>query len=622
MQNRFGFKDFVFLLLFFVFIFVLFLQMVQRDRQGAVLRQLKDQSETQTALLASMSRTIENLSFSGIAPTTQAGGTGITPGNDPFFADIKAAEKMPGYARGDIVIDNFQGKLGGNLTPYISQDLYSMWVQAKIFDSLLTQDPNTFEYIPELARGYQQSPDGLKFTFQLRHGVRFSDGTPFTVDDVLYTFDFVQNPKINAPRMRSYLTKFKSVKKTADDEVTFEMSDFYYNTISVIASMPIVPKHFYSKFQEEEINQNPGLVMGTGPYRMPDPQSWRPGQKVILQRNELYWGDPGPFDKLIYEEVEEEAAQETMFRNGELDIYRCWAPQFDRLSKDSSVTSRATPWAITSFINGYYFIAWNEKIGGKDSIFTDKRVRKALSLMIDRQRLCKEIYLGHASPISGHFFIGSPQADPTIQPLPYDVEQAKKLMADSGFTARDNSGVLKSAAGTQLQFKFTYRTGDEFTQRVALFVKDNLAKAGVICDLDPQPWAVMIKKLEHRDFEAIYMGWGGGDVEADPYQEFDSSQIQDAGDNFMSYNDPEFDKAIHQARITVDHDARMKLWQQADRILYEDQPYTFMFARQELSFIDSRIQNVKRTKAGLNVVDTWSNPIPWFVPKGAQRYRQ
>ena len=622
MQNRFGFKDLIFAFLFIGFIFVVFLAMVQIDRQGKSLDALKNQSDTQIELLASISRSLENISAGGFAPTTQSsGGASVSLRNDPFFASLNEAKAMHDYAKGDYLVDNFETKLGGILTPYTNQDLYSYWVQNKIFDPLITQDPDTLAYIPELARSFQTSPDGLKFTFQLRHGVRFSDGVPMTADDVVFTYNFVQNPKINAPRTRSYLTKFKSVKKTADDEVTFEMSEPYYSTLNAISLLYILPEHFYSKFAPEDFNQNPGLVMGTGPYRMPDPQNWRPGQKVALVRNQLYWGEAPAFEKLIFNEVEEEAAQETMFRNGELDIYRCRAPQFDRLSKDPAVTSRAAGYAIDSFLNGFYFIGWNEKRNGKDTMFTDKRVRRGLSLVTDRQRICTDIYLGHAKPISGPFGIGSPQADPTLEPLPYDVAAGKKLLAEAGYTDRDNSGVLKTTDGTPLRFRFSFPSGNEFTQRIALFLKDNFAKAGVIADLDPQPWAVINKLMEHRDFDAIFLGWSG-DVESDLYQLYDSTQIADAGDNFVSYSNPEFDSVVRKARTTVDRDARMKLWQQGHRILADDQVYTFLLSRQELRFIDKRIHNVKKTKAELNVVDLWSNPIPWYVPKGMQRYTQ
>ena len=623
MQNSFGFKDLVSTVLIVLLILVVVLGMKQLDRQWRVLDIIESQGKQQTQLLASISRSLDDLSANGLSaartPSTQPGAA--TQGRaDAFIAPLKEAETHPDFARGDFLIDNLQTKLGGILTPYISQDLYSQWVQSKIFDGLLAQDPNTFEYIPELARDWQVTPDGLTFTFELRRGVRFSDGQPLTADDVIFTYQFIMNPKINAPRTRAYLDKVRNVEKTNDYEVVFRMREPYFNTLNVLSSLQILPRQFYSQFAEEDVNQNPGLVMGSGPYRLPDPKSWRPGQRIELVRNELYWGEAPAFDKLIFNEVQEEAAQETMFRNGELDVYRCLAPEYDRLSKDPKVTSRATGFAIDSFLNGFYFIAWNEKHEGKETVFSDRRVRKALSLMTDREGICSQIYLGRAKPVHGHFWIGSPQADPSLKPLPYDPAMAKSILAEAGFADRDGSGVLKSPAGAPLRFKLTYATGSEFVQRVVLFLKDNFARAGVAMEPDPQQWAVLNQRLQHRDFEAIFFGWGGGDVESDPYQEYDSSQIEDAGDNFMSYSNPEFDKIIREARRTMDRDKRMKLWQQADRILYEDQPYTFLYSRQELRFIDNRVQNVTKTKAELNVVDLWSNPIPWYVPKAMQKY--
>jgi peptide/nickel transport system substrate-binding protein len=432
----------------------------------------------------------------------------------------------------------------------------------------------------------------------------------------------VNNPKINAPGVRSFYEKFQGMEKVNDYEVVVRMKEPYFNTLSVISGLYVLPKHFYSKFAAEEVNQNPGLVMGTGPYRLPNPASWRPGMKIELVRNEMYWGEAPAFDKLIYNEVQEEAAQETMFRNGDLDIYRCYAPQFDRLRKDPEVRSKAEGYAIDSFLNGYYFIGWNQKQNGKDTIFADKRVRKAMTLMTNRQGMCDEIYLGLAKPMRGPFWIGSPQEDPNLKLLPYDPAQAKKMLEEIGFSDRDGSGVLKSPAGVPLRFKLTYGTGNEFVQRVVLYLKDNFAKSGVILDADPQQWAVLNQRLQHRDFDAVFMGWGGGDVEQDVFQMFHSSQIEDAGDDFISYKNPALDKIIDKARQSVDRAERMKLWQECDRIIYEDQPYSFILARQETRFISRRIHNVQKTKAELNLVDLWTNPPPWYVPKGAQKYTQ
>jgi peptide/nickel transport system substrate-binding protein len=398
------------------------------------------------------------------------------------------------------------------------------------------------------------------------------------------------------------------------------MAEPYFESLDLCASMDIVPKHFYSKFNEEEINQNPGLLMGTGPYKLRDPAGGRPGQKVELVRNETYWGEPGAFNRLIFLEVEEEAAQETMLGNGELDIYRALPEQFERARKNPHVADRVNPFVIDSTINGYYFIAWNQEKGGQKTRFADKRVRKAMGMLIDRERICRDVFLGYATPVSGPFAANSPQADPAVKPLPYDVEAGKRLLAEAGFQDRNGDGVLDGPDGQPFRFKLTYGSGNSTVDRYMLFIKDGYAKVGITVDLDPQDWPLVLKKVDQRDYDALHMGFGGS-VESDLYQEYDSSQIVDQGDNFMSYRNPELDKLMRQARTIVDTPKRMELWHQCHRILAEDQPHTYLFSRKTLRLIDKRVQNVRPSKIELNLVDRQRMPIPWYAPKGMQKYQ-
>ena len=112
----------------------------------------------------------------------------------------------------------------------------------------------------------------------------------------------------------------------------------------------------------------------------------------------------------------------------------------------------------------------------------------------------------------------------------------------------------------------------------------------------------------------VLLGWGGGSIEKDIRQMYHSSQIADGADNFMSYSNPELDKLIDEARVTMDEKTRMKLWQKCHAILYEDQPYTYMFNSQSLRFIDKRIANIQKVTQGLN------DRIEWFVPTDLQRW--
>lgn len=134
----------------------------------------------------------------------------------------------------------------------------------------------------------------------------------------------------------------------------------------------------------------------------------------------------------------------------------------------------------------------------------------------------------------------------------------------------------------------------------------------------PQEWPVMLEALNKKDFDAITLGWTSG-IETDIYQMFHSSQAKADGDNFISYKNPELDKLIDQARATVDEKTRMPLWQQAERIMVDDQPYTFLMRRKSLLFIDKRIHNLQMTKLGLN----WGSlPLENYVPSAQQKYTQ
>jgi peptide/nickel transport system substrate-binding protein len=308
-----------------------------------------------------------------------------------------------------------------------------------------------------------------------------------------------------------------------------------------------------------------------------------------------------------------------MFGNGEMDVFAAQPEHYKRLLADPHTLQHANNFEFMSPMNGYGFVAWNERRNGQPTKFADPRVRRAMTMLTDRERISKDVYLGYAKVISGPFAAGSPQADPSIPPLPFDPAGAKKLLAEAGWEDRDGSGVVKNAAGEPFRIRLTYGTGNATFERVVLFLKDTYAKAGVTLEPDPVDWPIVVKRLDTRDFDAVTLQWGGA-IESDLYQEFDSSQMANQGDNFMAYVNPKLDEVVRKARRTMDDKKRMELWHEAHRILADDQPYTFLNSRMSLRFMDKRIQNVRRSKIGLNYIYRSSMPNPWYVPKAMQKY--
>lgn len=619
MDNRFGIKDLFLFALLIGIVAILVLAIVQYDRQWGQIQELKSGVSNLATDIATLRRQMADRPVV-VAPTDP--GTAQTPAKDPF-RPMREAEAMPDFARGDWLVENFGTNIG-KLTPLISTDVYAAWVQAKTLESLAYRDPDTLKYVPLLAERWDVSPDGKTMTFDLRRNVVFSDGTPMTAADVVFTFNHIRNPEIDAPRARAYMKDLESITAEGDYRVVFQWSAFTFNAFSTVVETLILPEHFYSRFTPREYNERPGLVMGTGPYRLPTPDQWTPGTRVELVRNERYWGVPPAFDKLVYYEVKDDVAEETMFRNREIDRFASTPEQYEKLKDDEGFKQRTTQWQYYSPVSGYTYVGWNQRKKDGDSfrptIFADKRVRQAMTMLLDRQRLADEIYYGHAQPATGPFGFGSPQTDPAIQAWPFDPERAKALLREVGFEDRNRDGTLEDAAGVPLEFTLLYPAGNPFTDRIVLFMKDSFARVGVKMNLDAVDWPVMLQKLDTRDFEACTLGWSTS-IETDVNQIFHSAQTKDSGDNFINYVNPELDAAIDAARSTVDEDERMLAWRRVHAILHEDQPYTFMLNRKALVFIDNRIRNIRLTPMGLNMVLTELMPLPWYVPQSEQLHK-
>jgi peptide/nickel transport system substrate-binding protein len=272
---------------------------------------------------------------------------------------------------------------------------------------------------------------------------------------------------------------------------------------------------------------------------------------------------------------------------------------------------------------GYTYVGWNQvrtRDGNKTpTIFADKRVRQAMTMLLDRERIAREIYLGYATVASGPFAPKGPQSNPDIRPWPYDEARGKSLLSEAGLTDRNGDGVVEDASGKAFRFTLTYPSGNETVEKIILFMKDAYARAGIVMEPERVDWPVLVNKLNNSDFDAVTLGWSSV-PESDPFQVFHSSQMTGQGDNRTSYVNPEIDKAIEKARATVDTDERMKGWHEVHRILHEDQPYTFMLNRQALRLINNRVQNIEPSKVGLNFEHLNGGVIPWFVPQAQQKY--
>ena len=621
MENRFGIKDFFLFVLLIAVIAMVGLSMYQFDRQWSLVQEIKADNRQLADDINRLQRKIDSgivVSGGGGGQPSTGGLDGETP-DDPFYK-LVAAEQQPDFARGGWYIDNFATKIG-RLTPHVSTDVYQTWIEYLVCETLAQRDEYTLEWIPRIAESWTESEDGLVYTFKLREEACFSDGSPLTADDIVFTFDWILNPEVQADRTRSYLDKLKEVKKIDDYTVEISFNEPYFLNFETVVTTSILSKKFYGSMAPVDYNESVSLLFGSGPYMVEAGTNWSPEQPVTLVRNPRYWGVRPTFEKMIFQQIEENAAQSVMYRNGELDVFRTQPEQFKELTRDPAIMRFSQAFNYDTPFGGYTYIGWNQekRVGGNQqkTIFADERVRRAMTMLVDRQRLADEIYNGYASPASGPFAPTGPQSDPTIEPWPYDVEAAMKLLAEAGWQDRNNDGVLENGQGVPLRFKLMYPGGSDISEKIALFLKDNFAAGKVLMEPDRQDWPVLLDRMNKSDFEAATLAWSSV-PESDPNQIFHSDQAKTGGDNRTAHRSERLDKAIEDARTTMDPKERYPKWHLVHRILHEEQPYTFLLNRQALRLFNNRIRNVEETKLGLNYEFLNPGVIPWYIPQAQQ----
>jgi peptide/nickel transport system substrate-binding protein len=618
MNNRFGFKDFIQIVLLGAVLVLGWLQMVQQDRDRVL----------QQDMLGKLSAIEKQLSSGRVsAPTRDGGATVAVASRDESWArpgvKIEWQEpwdfasdprKVPGFQEGGEFTDLFEAQ-PAKITPFLGSDVYATRVCNRVCDSLGAYDPTTLRFVGTLADAWQQDPEGLWIRVHIRPDARFSDGEQVTAEDVRWTFkDFIFNPSIEAERTRSTLDQIEEVKVLGPKTVEFVFNKaLSFNMVAALGNY-ILPKHFYEKFEPAQLNSSTGLLMGSGPFRLErlDPSAqWSPGQDIVLVRNENYWGPRSPLDKVRFKVVNDDLARLVAYTNGEGDQTLPTSPQFVSKTKEPDWDKNNQSLSWINMRSGYSFIAWNQgPRNGKPTPFGDKRVRQGLTLCLDREQMIRDIWEGIGVVAKGSVNPESPASDPKLKPWPFDPVKGKALLAEAGWKDRNGDGILENEKGEPFRIEFTRASGGEIYERISNFLKSSYSKVGIQVDTKVVDWSIMQEITKSRDYDALMMGWSASAPESDPRQIFHSESIKEGGDNFVQWRSAEADQLIDKIRLTLEYDARMQIWHEFEATLHDEQPYTFIRVAPWLRFVKKTIGNVHPYKTALE---------PWeFFRYGAQ----
>ncbi|MEM9415922.1 MAG: ABC transporter substrate-binding protein [Planctomycetota bacterium] len=642
MDNRFGMKEFVLAVLIIVAIVSIWISAVGSSRNWDRMDGLMAAMEKQQNAISSYDKTVrdlreENNALKGgverlievLQENAAQGNSGVSLGENPGISLDAAADALPNgfeqrrlanhsnpdYAEGDWYVTAVNSVIP-KLTPYIPGDTVGSYIQWQVLETLAKRDWDDIEvWRPCLAESWEVSDDGMTITFQLRKDVRFSGGEPLTSADVVFTYNWVMNPDIAAPRARTALDRIESVVANGPYEVVFTLKDTYFLGFETCAQMEILSEEYYSQFTPDEFNTLPGLLYGSGPYRLQeDPTQWRPGtDATVLVRNENYWSVKPALSRMVFKIFTTRPALVTAFRNGEFDNLRVQPDEYLNFRDDENLRE-GRRWMEYSIVNGgYRYLGWNTA----KPLFADRRVRQALTMLTNRQQMTERLMNGTARVANGPFHPLGNQDDPNIEPWPYDPERALALLKEAGWEDRDGDDVLENEAGEQFRFEITYPAVSESYRMMSVAIQQTMNEAGIVVELNGQEWNSMLEKMDARDFDAITLGWGAGGPEGDVYQMFHSDSIADGGDNYGSFRSDELDAALEAARFELDKEKRYQLWHEVHRILHEEQPYTFLFNSRNIRLVDDRFRNAEET-----TLYDFVNWDEFYVPGNEQLPRQ
>ncbi len=516
-------------------------------------------------------------------------------GNAYAFSETKVVD-------GDWLIVHLSAE-PATLNPITATDAYASRINDYIYESLLKRDEKTLKLVPVLATHWEISDDHLHYIFHLKKGIKWHDGYPFTARDIIFSYKRIRDPRVDAAHLRNYYQDIKDVRMIDDYTVEFTYSRPYFRALEFCGGIPIVPAHLFKEgedFNSHPIGRHP---VGTGPYKF---LRWDTGKEIVLVRNENYWGEKPHLKRIVFKIITDSTVALQVLKQLGLDLMGLRPIQWVYQTRGKRFKKHFRK--LSYYLPQYSYIGWNMR----KPWFKDRRVRQAMTMLIDRKTILDKLLFGLGTIVTGNFYINSPDYNKNIKPYPYDPGKAVKLLEEAGWTDHDGDGI-RDKDGIPFSFEFLISAGSKFAEQLATIMQESLKNVGIKMSIRKLEWAVFIQKIQSRDFDACTLGWSLG-WESDPYQVWHSSQAK-SGSNFVGFVNPEADRIIEMARREFDPEKRHKLYHRFHKILHIEQPYTFLFTMKALVAVSKRFQNVNVYPMGLN-------PREWWVPLKMQRYRE
>ncbi len=470
------------------------------------------------------------------------------------------------------------------INPILATDSASGTIAGWVFNSLITYDKDG-KIKNELAESYEFLDD-TTLIFHLRKDIKWHDGVPFSAKDVVFTYKTIISPKIFTP----YASEFryvKSVKALDDYTVEVKYKEPYFKALETWMT-GILPEHILKKEKDlmtSSFNQHP---IGTGPYKL---KGFEISKDIVLNANENYFIHKPNIDKIVYHFIPDPATEFLMLKSHKLDVGGLSPLQLERqIDKD-----------FKNYYNIYEMISHSYTYLGfnlKNPKFKDPRVRKALSLGIDRQELVDILFFGHGRVCTGPFMPGTFAFNEKVKAPKRDVKKAKELLKEAGYDEKH-----------PLEFEIVTNSNNSVRMYAVQIIQHQLKDIGVKVKIRAMEWQAFLNTvIAPRKFEAIVLGWSLG-LMPDAYSIWHGESDKKGGFNFIHYHNEKVDKLIKEAEKTIDREKLSRIYKEIFKLIVEDNPYLFLYIPNSITVVNKKIKNVSPS-----IIGVMHNLIDWIKP--------
>ncbi|MBC8434010.1 MAG: peptide ABC transporter substrate-binding protein [Desulfobacterales bacterium] len=546
---------------------------------------LKDAKKNESIAQTALKESLDHLSSIAFIPPHKFVVT--RQENDPTAKDkkINVNISVNAPARIKLVLNRVDQDLFKNLAYLLGKNYFASFHSENFLraDHLLAKE-RLAAYARELLPATEHNPIIL---FQLRPGVKFHDNHLFDAHDVKFTFESIMNPKNLSPRIADY-EPVKAVEVVDPLTVRIVYKRLYSPAIGTWG-MGILPEHLLNSralkkealglgkdpqtfsMRQSAFNRQP---VGCGPFKF---LIWKSDQYITLDRFDDYWEGPPNYKRYIYRVIPDLLTQEMEFYAGTIDSYGVQPHQVNRLAKDPKFQN------FSGAAFGYTYIGYNIR----RKPFDDPRVRRALGMAIDIDKIIRYVLYGQGEKITGPFVKQTDYYNNSIKPLPYDPQGALKLLAEAGWK-RNKAGRLEKN-GEIFNFTLITNSGNDLRKAILAIAQDAWRQIGIDVRTDLLEWSVFIQeRVNKADFDALILGWQMG-IDPDLYQIWHSSQTNPYQLNFVGFKNTEADDLITKIRQEYDHSRQVEYCRKLHEIIARQQPYTFLYVGKWTAVLDKRI---------------------------------